>query len=142
MPKKEATAAARKWYEIDATGLVLGKLAVVVADLLRGKNKLIFSQNTDCGDYVIVKNCNKVVLTANKAKNEFWYNHSGYIGGLRKRSGQEMIDKYADELVRLAVKGMLPKNRLANAIIAKLHVYKDGGKDHSAQQPIAYKVKG
>jgi large subunit ribosomal protein L13 len=119
---------------------VLGQLATTVANLLRGKNKPNFTPNVDCGDFVIVRNATKVVLTKNKAQDEFWYSHSGYIGGLRKRSGQEMLTKYPDELVYLAVKGMLPKNRLARRIITKLHVYADHGKDHSAQKPIVYEV--
>ncbi|MDR1991471.1 MAG: 50S ribosomal protein L13 [Mycoplasmataceae bacterium] len=140
MIKKEMMEQKRQWYDIDATGLVLGKLAVVVADLLRGKNKPIFTPHVDCGDFVIVRNASKIVLTKNKADNEYWYNHSGYIGGLRRRSGKEMLAKYADELVYIAVKGMLPKNRLARRIITKLHVYADAGKDHAQQKPIIYKV--
>jgi large subunit ribosomal protein L13 len=140
MLKKETAETNRQWYDIDASGIVLGQLATNVANLLRGKNKPTFTPNVDCGDYVIVRNAQKVVLTKDKAENEFWYNHSGYIGGLRKRSGKEMLAKYADELVYLAVKGMLPKNRLARRIITKLHVYADQGKDHSAQKPIVYKV--
>lgn len=141
MLKNEVAKQSRKWYEIDATNLVLGKLAVAAADLLRGKNKVNYTPHIDCGDYVIVKNANLVRVTGNKQENEFRYSHSGYIGGLRKRSIKEMLDKYADELVYLAVKGMVPKNRLGRQIMTKLKVYKDQGIDHSSQSPMIYKVK-
>lgn len=140
MIKKEQMLNKRKWYIIDATNVILGKLAVVAANILRGKNKPIFTPNVDCGDNLIIINCNKVIVTGNKATNEFRYNHSGYIGGLRKRSVKEMINKYSDELVLLAIKGMLPKNRLSNKIILKLHLHKDEGKDYSKQKPITIKV--
>jgi large subunit ribosomal protein L13 len=100
-----------------------------------------YTPHIDCGDYVIIKNANHVKVSANKPINEFRYSHSGYIGGLRKRSVQEMLDKYADELIYLAVKGMVPKNRLGRQILTKLKVYKDQGNDHSAQKPVIYKVK-
>lgn len=140
MLKKETAAKNRVWYMIDASGVVLGKLAVAAANILRGKNKPNFTPNVDCGDNLIIINTDKVVVTGNKATKEFRYNHSGYIGGIRKRSVREMIQKYSDELVMIAVKGMLPKNRLAEKIIKKLHVYKDGGKDHSKQKPKLIKV--
>jgi len=140
MTKKEVAQKNRVWYMIDATDVVLGKLAVKAADILRGKNKPTFTPNVDCGDNLIIINTDKVVVTANKATKEFRYSHSGYIGGLRKRSLKEMIAKYSDELVTMAVKGMLPKNRLSDKIILKLHVYKDAGKDHSKQKPKLIKV--
>ena len=122
MLKKEEALAARKWYIIDASNAVVGKLAVQVANLLRGKNKASFTPNVDCGDYVIVYNTDKMVLTGNKLENEKWYNHSQYIGGLRTRDGKTMLSNYSDELLETAVKGMLPKNRLSNRIITKLHI--------------------
>lgn len=140
MLKKEVAIKNRVWYTIDASGVVLGKLAVKVADVLRGKNKPTFTPNVDCGDFVIVTNAAKVIVTANKAEKEFRYTHSGYIGGIRKRSLKEMIAKYPEELVTEAVRGMLPKNRLSDRIIKKLYVYKDGGKDHSKQKPKVLKV--
>ncbi len=140
MLKKETAAKNRVWYTIDASGVVLGKLAVVAADILRGKNKPTFTPNVDCGDYLIITNCNNVIVSSDKADREFRYSHSGYIGGIRKRSVREMIDKYSDELVEIAIKGMLPKNRLSQQIIKKLFVYKDGGKDHSKQKPKVIKV--
>lgn len=140
MLKKEAAHERRKWYLIDATDLVLGRLSVKVADILRGKNKVDFTPNVDAGDYVIITNANKVVLTGLKAQRENWYNHSHYIGGLRTRSGEEMISKYADELIRRSVKGMLPKNRLSRQILSKLFVYKNDKHPHEAQQPEALKL--
>lgn len=140
MFKKQDAEKSRVWYTIDATGLVLGKLAVEAANILRGKNKPNFTVHVDCGDFLIITNSDKVILTSNKDEKEFWYSHSGFIGGLRKRSGKEMIEKYSIELVTGAIKGMLPKNKLSNQIINKLFVYKDSGKDHSAQKPVEIKL--
>ena len=142
MLKKEHAKSARKWFEIDATGVVLGKLSVEVANILRGKNKPNFTTNVDCGDYVIVRNASKVVLTGNKAQKEKWYTHSQYIGGLRTRTGKQMIEEYSVELITTAVKGMLPKNRLAKQILSKLTVYPDMGIAHEAQKPIKLDLKG
>lgn len=138
--KKEQTLKNKKWYIVDATDRILGKLAVEIANLLRGKNKADFTPNVDCGDYVIVINSDKVILSSNKSEREKWYSHSGYIGGLRVRKGEEMIEKYSDELVYNAIKGMLPKNRLSNQIIKKLHVYKTAEYPQKAQKPIEYKL--
>ena len=124
----------RKWYQIDATNFILGKLAVIAANILQGKDKKNFVHNQDCGDYLVITNAKNIKLSGNKAIKEFWYNHSGYIGGIRKRSGKVMIEKYADELVTTAVKGMLPKNKLAQKMIKKLHVFKDGMNDKFKQQ--------
>lgn len=142
MLKKEQAQVARKWYEIDATGVVLGKLSVEVANILRGKNKPNFTPNVDCGDYVIIRNAKNVILTGNKTQKEKWYTHSQYIGGLRTRTGKEMIENYSVELVTTAVKGMLPKNRLAKQILSKLTVYEDAGIAHDAQKPIKINLKG
>lgn len=135
MLKKAEAQASRKWYCVDATDLVLGKLAVKAADLLRGKNKVNFTPNQDCGDYLIIINSDKVKLSGNKLDNEFWYRHSGYIGGIKSRSGREMVQNYSDKLVYNAVKGMLPDNRISKQIIRKLKVYKDANHGHEAQQP-------
>ena len=124
----------RKWYQIDATNFILGKLAVIAANILQGKNKKNFVRNQDCGDYLVITNAKNVKLSGNKATKEFWYNHSGYIGGIRKRSGKVMIEKYADELITTAVKGMLPKNKLAKKMIKKLHVFKNEMGDKFKQQ--------
>ena len=140
MLKKEQAMANKKWYIIDATDLVLGRLSTNVANLLRGKNKTSFTPNVDCGDYVVIINTDKIKLTGNKLENENKYNHSGYIGGLRVRSYRTMKEKYSDELVRNSIKNMLPKNKLSNQIITKLHVYKNDTHNHQAQKPIEYKV--
>lgn len=140
MLKTEAAHASRKWYLIDATDLVLGRLSVKIANILRGKNKPSWTPNVDCGDYVIVINANKVQLTGNKAETEIWYNHSHYIGGLRSRKGSEMIEKYSKELVERSVKGMLPKNKLSRRMITKLFVYKDENHKHQAQNPEIIKL--
>lgn len=139
--KNEDALKSKKWYIIDATDKILGRLSVEVANLLRGKNKSDFTPNVDCGDFVIIVNAAKIKLTSNKAEREFWYNHSGYIGGLRKRSGNEMIQKYSDELIYESIFGMLPKNRLSRQLIKKLHIYKGADHKHEAQKPIAYELK-
>lgn len=141
MAKNESLKASRKWYEIDATNVVLGDLAVFAANILRGKNKPIYTPNFDCGDYIIVRNAQKVKLTGKKLTDKNYYNHSLYVGGLRKRSAQEMIDKYPEELIYEAVKGMIPHNRLGRSIINKLFIYKDEGKSHEAQQPERISIK-
>ena len=143
MMKKETALSNRKWFIIDATGAVVGKLAVQIANLLRGKNKPSFTPNIDCGDNVIVYNTDKMVLTGNKFEGEFWYSHSQYIGGLRTRDGKTMLAKYSDELLELAVKGMLPKNRLSRRIITKLHVYKkDVTKNYEPHHPVKIEAEG
>ncbi len=140
MMKKEDAIKNRKWFLIDATDLVLGRLAVESANILRGKNKPDFTLNVDCGDNLIIINSDKVKVTGNKEENEFRYNHSGYIGGMRKRSVGEMIEKYSDELIYDAIKNMLPKNRLSRQIIRKLHIYKGPAHDHEAQKPEQIKL--
>lgn len=141
MLTKEQAFAQRKWYVIDATDLILGRLSVKVADVLRGKNKPIFTPNVDCGDYVIIINADKIKLSSNKAEREIWYNHSHYLGGLRSRKGSEMINKYSDELIRRSVKGMLPKNKLARQIITKLYIYKGANHKQIAQNPEILTIK-
>ena len=141
MLKKEEVE--HKWYVIDAEGKPLGKVAALAAYVLRGKNKPTMTLNVDCGDYVIVYNTDKIILTGNKLEDEFWYSHSQYIGGLRKRDGKTMLNKYSDELLELAVKGMLPKNRLSRRIITKLHIYKkEVTKNYEAHHPIKVQAEG
>ncbi len=140
MAKKEIMEKNRKWLIIDATDLILGKLSVKIADILRGKNKPIWTPNVDCGDHVIVINANKMILTGNKMENEFWYSHSHYMGGLRKRSGEEMLNKYSQELLTNSVRRMLPKNKLSRRIITKLHVYDGPIHNHEAQKPEEIKL--
>ena len=131
----------RKWDVIDAEGVTLGRLASQVAMVLRGKNKPTFTPHIDCGDYVIIVNAEKVKLTGNKLNDKKYYNHSGYVGGLRERTAKTMIEKYPEEMIERAVKGMLPKGRLGRAMSKKLFVY--AGPDHNqqAQKPIEMKVK-
>ncbi|MGL4647697.1 MAG: 50S ribosomal protein L13 [Mycoplasmoidaceae bacterium] len=141
MLKKEEAMKDKKWYIIDATDLILGRLSTEVANLLRGKHKPTFTPNVDCGEYVIIINTDKIKVSSNKAEKENRYSHSGYIGGLRTRSVKTMIEKYSDELVRDSIKNMLPKNKLSNQIIKKLHLYKDHKHNHEAQKPIKYEIK-
>ena len=133
MQKKETVE--RKWYVIDAEGVTLGKLAVEVANLLRGKEKVTFTPHIDCGDYVIVINASKVNLTGNKLEDKKYYNHSGYPGGLRERNAKTMIEKYPEEMLERAIKGMLPHNRLGRKTGTKLFVYADANHKHEAQKP-------
>ncbi len=131
----------RKWYVIDAEGVTLGRLASQVATVLRGKNKPTFTPHIDCGDNVIIVNAEKVNLTGNKLNDKKYYNHSGYVGGLRERNAKTMIEKYPEEMIERAVKGMLPKGRLGRAMSKKLFVYAGPDHKHQAQQPIEMKVK-
>ena len=126
----------RKWYVIDAAGKPLGRVAVVAASLLRGKNKVTYTPHMDCGDYVIIINASKVRLTGRKMDNKMYYNHSGYTGGLRERNAREMVEKYPVEMVERAVKGMLPKGRLGRSTYKKLFVYAGSEHPHMAQKPV------
>ena len=127
----------RKWYVIDADGLTLGRLATETARILRGKNKPIFTPHIDTGDYVIVVNADKVVVTGKKMEQKLYYRHSDYIGGLKSVSLREMMEKKPEEVVRKAVKGMLPKGPLGSEMISKLHVYAGSEHPHAAQKPEA-----
>lgn len=131
----------RKWYIIDAEGQTLGRLAVAIADLLRGKKKPNFSPSVDCGDNVVVINTSKIVVTGNKLLDKKYYNYSGFPGGMRELSLEELLEKDSTKVVRLAVKGMLPKNRLADDIIGKLKLYPGSEHDQVAQKPEVFKVK-
>ena len=113
----------RDWYVIDAEGQTLGRLASKVANVLRGKHKPTYTPHVDGGDYVIIVNAEKVVLTGNKLNDKIYYNHSRYTGGLRERTAKEMVEKYPVEMVERAVKGMLPKGRLGRQMYKKLFVY-------------------
>lgn len=125
----------RKWYVIDASGMVLGRLASQVASILRGKNKPTFTPHVDTGDHVIVLNADKVVLTGDKLNQKFYRRHSGYPGGLKETSYKDLMAKKADLAVIEAVRGMLPKNALGRQMIKKLRVYKGAEHDHAAQKP-------
>lgn len=125
----------RKWFVVDATGLTLGRLSSQVATILRGKHKPTYTPNVDCGDYVIVLNADKIVLTGNKMDGKKYYNHSGHIGGLRVRSAKTMIDKYPIEMMERSIKGMLPHNTLGREQGKKLFVYTTDEHPHAAQKP-------
>lgn len=139
MQKKETVE--RDWYIIDAEGKALGRVATLAAHILRGKNKPTYTPHIDCGDNVIVINASKVLLTGNKLNDKMYYNHSGYPGGLRERNAKVMIERYPEEMVERAIKGMLPHNRLGRAMFKKLHVYKDAAHKHEAQKPKSIEVK-
>ncbi|MGB7104110.1 MAG: 50S ribosomal protein L13, partial [Acidimicrobiales bacterium] len=128
----------RDWVVIDAEGLVLGRVATVAASLLRGKHRTFFAPHVDTGDYVIIVNADKVVVTANKATQNFHYHHSGYPGGLRATSWQTLMDRDPEKLVADAVRGMVPKNRLGRAQMDKLFVYAGAEHPHAAQKPISF----
>ena len=133
MQKKETVE--RKWYVIDAEGKPLGRVASKAAHILRGKHKATYTPHIDCGDYVIIINASKVLLTGNKLEDKKYYSHSQYPGGLRTRTAKEMIEKYPEEMVEKAVKGMLPKNRLGRAMYKKLFLYACSEHKHMAQKP-------
>ena len=139
MQKKETVD--RKWYVVDAEGKTLGRLATKVATVLRGKHKPTYTPHVDCGDYVIVINADKVVLTGNKLEDKMYYNHSGFPGGLRERNAKTMIEKYPEEMVERAIKGMLPHNPLGRAMGKKLFVYAGADHKHEAQKPEVMEVK-
>ena len=125
----------RKWYLIDASDIILGKLGVRAADILRGKNKVIFSPSVDCGDNLIVINASKIKVTGGKEEKKHYYRHSGYPGGLKSLTLAEMMEKDPRKVIEIAVRGMLPKNKLAREMIKKLKVYSGETHDHEAQKP-------
>jgi large subunit ribosomal protein L13 len=125
----------QKWFVVDANGAVLGRLASQVALRLRGKHNPKFTPHADTGDWVIVINAEKIVLTGRKIDQKMYYRHSGYIGGLKQMTAKELLEKKPEELVRSAVKGMLPKNKLGRRLFKKLKVYTGNAHPHEAQQP-------
>ena len=125
----------RDWYVIDAEGQTLGRIATRIASILRGKNKPYFATNLDCGDFVVVINAEKVGVTGTKAESKVYQNYSGYPGGLREVSFKKMLDSKPEEIIRSAVKGMLPKNTLGRQMFKKLKVYAGNEHPHAAQQP-------
>ena len=130
----------RKWYVVDATGLTLGRLASEVAKVLRGKNKPIFTPHADTGDYVIVVNAEKIVVTGKKMSDKIYYRHSDYVGGMKEATLKEMLDKKPEKVVELAVKGMLPKGPLGRKMYTKLFVYAGPEHKHAAQKPEELKL--
>jgi large subunit ribosomal protein L13 len=132
----------RKWYVIDAEGKTLGRLASEVASILRGKNKPTFTPHVDTGDNVIILNASKVELTGKKLTDKIYYRHTMHPGGLKTRTALEMRTNYAEKMIELAVKGMLPKNSLGRQMFKKLHVYAGSEHPHQAQQPEVYELRG
>ena len=131
----------KKWLIVDAEGMVLGRLASVVAARLRGKHNPLFTPHVDCGDFVVVVNADKIVLTGRKHQQKMYYSYSGYIGGLKEITAGKLIEKRPEDLIRFAVKGMLPKNALGSAMFKKLKVYGGSTHPHEAQQPQPFDVK-
>lgn len=130
----------RRWHVIDAADVALGRLATQVATLLRGKHKPTFAPHVDGGDFVIVVNAGKVALSGNKRRDKMAYRHSGYPGGLKQVSYEELLTKRPERAVELAVKGMLPHNRLGRKVIKKLKVYAGPEHPHAAQQPVPFEI--
>ena len=136
LAKKETVE--RKWYVIDAAGKPLGRTAVIAANILRGKHKADFTPNVDCGDFVIVINTDKAVLTGKKLEQKKYYRVSGWIGGLKETKARDMMNTRSDYAMELAVKGMLPKNTLGRNALGRLHVVKGAEHNHAAQKPEAW----
>jgi len=125
----------REWYVVDAEGKTLGRLSTRIADTLRGKDKPQYTPHTDTGDFVVVVNAEKIAVTGNKMDEKMYYRHSGYPGGLKERSLREQLERRPEEVLRLAVKGMLPRTRLGRKQLTKLKVYAGPDHPHTAQQP-------
>ena len=131
----------RKWYVVDAEGQTLGRLASQVASILKGKNKPIYTPHADCGDYVIVLNCEKIKVTGNKANQKLYRHHTGWVGNLKEIPYADMLKKHPDRIIIHAVKGMLPKNSLGRKMIKKLKVYTGSEHNHEAQKPEVLELK-
>ena len=127
----------QRWYVVDAEGKTLGRLATQIADTLRGKRKPQYTPHVDTGDFVVVVNAEKIAVTGKKLEQKRYYRHSGYHGGLRERTLAEMLERRPEEVLRLAVKGMMPRNRLGRAQLRKLKVYAGPSHPHEAQAPQA-----
>jgi len=136
--KKEQVA--RDWYLVNVEEKVLGRVATQIASILRGKNKAMFTPSVDTGDFVIVVNAEKIALTGNKMADKVYYSHSGFPGGIKSITAGKLIDKKPEELIRKAVKGMLPKNKLARHMLSKLKIYTGSEHPHKAQQPKALDI--
>lgn len=131
----EEARAQRQWYVIDARGQVLGRMASEIAKILRGKNKPLFTPNADTGDFVVVVNAKEICLTGKKLEQKIYYRHTDYPGGIRERTAAKMLEESPEDIIRLAVKGMLPKNRLSRRLVTKLKIYPGPEHPHSAQKP-------
>jgi large subunit ribosomal protein L13 len=132
----------RKWYVVDADGMVLGRLATELARILKGKKKAIYSTHLDVGDNVIVVNADKVLLTGNKGQKKMYQHHSGYPGGLKETPYEVLLKEKPEMVVEKAVRGMLPKNRLGRSMLRKLHVYAGPDHPHGTQNPEQLSIKG
>ena len=130
----------RKWYVVDANGMVLGRLASQVANILRGKHKPIYTPHVDTGDHVIIVNADKVILTGKKLDQKFYYHHSGYVGGLKATKYRRLMDEKPEFAVRHAVVGMLPKGPLGRKMATKMHIFAGAEHAHAAQQPEALEL--
>ena len=131
----------REWYVVDAEGQILGRLATQIADRLRGKGKPSYTPHVDTGDFVVVVNAEKIAVTGKKLEQKRYYRHSGYPGGLRSRTLNDMLERRPEEVLRLAVKGMLPRNRLGRAQLRKLKIYAGPDHPHAAQKPEPMEVE-
>ncbi|MGP1956836.1 MAG: 50S ribosomal protein L13 [Arsenophonus sp. NC-PE1-MAG3] len=125
----------RNWYVIDADGKILGRLATEVAHRLRGKHKAEYTPHVDTGDYIIIVNAKNVAITGNKREDKIYYRHTGYIGGIKQATFEEMIARHPERVIEIAVKGMLPKGPLGRAMYSKMKVYAGSNHKHAAQQP-------
>jgi large subunit ribosomal protein L13 len=139
-PTATSIEAERKWYVVDATDMILGRLAARVAHILRGKHKATFAPHIDCGDFVIVLNADKIRVTGDRLDTKRYYRHSQFPGGLRSNTLRQMIEKHPDRVIEIAVKGMLPRNRLGRQMIKKLKVYAGNAHPHAAQKPEALEI--
>ena len=145
-PRQRKTVSANEtsphsWYIADVQGKTLGRAAANIASVLRGKNKALFTTHADAGDFVVVVNAEKVHVTGNKRQQKLYHRHSGYPGGLRTRTFEQMLERRPEEIIRLAVKGMMPRNRLARKQLTKLKVYAGPDHPHPAQQPQPMEIK-
>src|SRR4030043_1700023 len=129
-----------QWYVVDAEGKILGRLATKVADLLRGKTKPTYTPHLDTGDFVVVVNAGKVALTGKKMKDKIYYHYTGYPGGIKEISAEKLLAKKPTEMIRIAVKGMLPKNSLGRQMLRKLKVYAGAKHPHEAQKPVPLEI--
>ncbi len=140
LPQKEAIGKNKKWWLVDADGIVLGRLATKVANVLRGKDKAVYTPFFDTGDFVIIVNANKVKLTGNKEAQKVYYRHSGYFGGIKETSYEQMKATHPERIITGAVRGMLPRNKLNRKILKKLKVYAGSEHKHIAQKPEILKI--
>ena len=131
----------KKWYVIDATDLILGRVSTEIASILRGKNKPQYAPNVDMGDYVVIVNAEKIAVTGKKLQQKLYYHHSGYVGGLKETRLDKMLETHPERVIEHAVKGMLPKNALGRKMFAKLYVYAGTEHPHAAQKPETLEIK-